>query len=79
MHDGVVAKVELREGKGKAPEGVEALDGGIADVIVTEREELDRWVGSEERHEKDKTAIAEIIVVQVELAKTTSSQIRQST
>ena len=55
------------------------MDGGIADVIVTEREEFDRWVGSEERHEKDKTAIAEIIVVQVELAKTTSSQVRQST
>lgn len=55
------------------------MDGGVADVIVTEREKFDRGVESEERQEEDKTAIPEIVVVQIELAKTTSSQVGQST
>lgn len=39
------------------------MDGGVADVIVTEREKFDRWVESEERHEEDKTSIPEVVVV----------------
>ena len=42
---------------------MEALDGGVADVIVTERDKFDRWVESEERHEEDKTSIPEVVVV----------------
>ena len=42
---------------------METLDGGVADVIVTEREIFDRGVESEERQEEDKPSIPEIVVV----------------
>ena len=57
---------------------MEALDGGVADVIVTEREKFDGGVESDERHEKNKTAIPQIVVVEIKFSETACPQITQS-